>query len=317
MAPKERRTEEVNGGRAARGLRRPAQDVAWHGTTVHTGVWKHAVTGPRMVRRLNIDGDGQGDLGGHGGEQRAVLVYQIDSYRHWQRELGRDDFVLRPVRRELHRRRLPDDEVCIGDRYQIGEAVFEVTQPRVTCYRVGMRHGRAADGRAAGVPPAARLLPAGADRGVVEAGDEIVKVGSGPEAMTVAEIDALLYLPGHPRDAGPCAAHPRAEPGWRPRSGAARPAATHGVSRQLGLTRPASPPPAWPGFRPLRVIAASSRERQRSARCGWLILTARPFRRPCRVSTSPCACARTPPRRRSSAAIRCPADRRPPTIGSA
>lgn len=69
------------------------QDVSWRGRTVHTGVWKQPVTGPRMVRRLNIDGDGQGDLDGHGGEQRAVLVYQIDSYRYWQEQFGRDDFT--------------------------------------------------------------------------------------------------------------------------------------------------------------------------------------------------------------------------------
>ena len=68
------------------------RDVTWQGRTVHTGVWKYPVEGPRTVRRLNLDGDGQGDLAGHGGEQRAVLVYQLDSYRHWERELGRDDF---------------------------------------------------------------------------------------------------------------------------------------------------------------------------------------------------------------------------------
>src|SRR5690242_5384032 len=66
-------------------------DVSWRGRTVHTGVWKSPVTGPRMVRRLNIDGDGQGDLAGHGGEQRAVLVYQIESYRYWQDFFQRDD----------------------------------------------------------------------------------------------------------------------------------------------------------------------------------------------------------------------------------
>ena len=77
------------------------------GTTesVHTGAWKTTVDGPRMVRRLNVDGDGQGDLGGHGGEQRAVLVYQLDSYRHWADFLDRDDLRLRALRRELHRRR--------------------------------------------------------------------------------------------------------------------------------------------------------------------------------------------------------------------
>ena len=62
-------------------------------------------TGRGQVRRLNIDGDGQGDLAGHGGEHRAVFVYQIESYRYWQEQLGRDDFELRPVRRELHGQR--------------------------------------------------------------------------------------------------------------------------------------------------------------------------------------------------------------------
>src|SRR5262245_66255547 len=68
-------------------------DVPWQGKTVYTGVFKDSVTGPRRVCKLNVDGDGQGDLAGHGGEQRAVFVYQIDSYRHWERELGRTDFV--------------------------------------------------------------------------------------------------------------------------------------------------------------------------------------------------------------------------------
>jgi MOSC domain-containing protein YiiM len=69
------------------------RDIEWKGKTVHTAVWKDAVRGRRKVGKLNIDGDGQGDLHGHGGEHRAVLVYQIDSYRYWERELGRKDFV--------------------------------------------------------------------------------------------------------------------------------------------------------------------------------------------------------------------------------
>jgi MOSC domain-containing protein YiiM len=115
------------------------QDVPWRGATVHTGVWKHPVAGPRMARRLNLDGDGQGDLAGHGGEYRAVLVYQIESYRYWQEQLGRDDFVYGQFGENFTIEGLPDDEVCIGDRYRIGEAEFEVTQPRVTCCRVGLR----------------------------------------------------------------------------------------------------------------------------------------------------------------------------------
>jgi len=107
-------------------------DVAWHDETVRTAVWKHAVSGRCMARRLNLDGDGQGDLSGHGGEQRAVLVYQIECYRYWKRVLGRDDFVCGQFGENFTVERLPDAEVCIGDRYRIGSAVFEVTQPRVT-----------------------------------------------------------------------------------------------------------------------------------------------------------------------------------------
>ena len=91
------------------------------------------------MRKLNVDGDGQGDLAGHGGEQRAVFVYQIDSYRYWERELGRNDFVNGQFGENFTIEGLRDDEVCIGDRYRIGAAVFEITQPRVTCYRVGIR----------------------------------------------------------------------------------------------------------------------------------------------------------------------------------
>jgi hypothetical protein len=90
------------------------KNVAWQGKTVHTGVWKHPVDGPAMVRRLNIDGDGQGDTHGHGGEQRAVLVYQIQSYRYWQRYFGRDDFCYGQFGENLTVDGLPDDEVCIG-----------------------------------------------------------------------------------------------------------------------------------------------------------------------------------------------------------
>lgn len=117
------------------------KDMSWQGRTVHTGAWKAPVQGPRMVRRLNVDGDGQGDLAGHGGEIRAVLVYQLQSYQYWQKHLGRDDLTFGIFGENFTVDGLPDDEVCIGDRYRIGEAEFEVTQPRVTCYRVGMRLG--------------------------------------------------------------------------------------------------------------------------------------------------------------------------------
>ncbi|MEK1891009.1 MAG: MOSC domain-containing protein, partial [Phyllobacterium sp.] len=237
------------------------RDIEWKGRIVHTGIWKDPVPGRHQVRRLNIDGDGQGDLAGHGGEQRAVFVYQIDSYRYWQEHLKRTDFVHGQFGENFTVEGLPDDDVYIGDRYQIGNAVFEVTQPRVTCYRVGIRMNE---------PRMPALLTASGrpgfyfrvlQEGNVAAGDEIVKVGGAEVQMTVAEINDLLYLPDHSREKlqraleiGPLS------PGWRfsfealmqnkstPREGG-----------NAGLMPAAAAHPVAPGFRPL-VVAAIDRE---------------------------------------------------------
>src|SRR6516164_7139945 len=114
-------------------------EVTWNSTTVRTAVWKLPVEDRRMVHKLNVDGDAQADLAGHGGEQRAVFVYQMDSYDYWKRFLVRDDFSFGQFGENFTVEGLADDEVCVGDRYRIGGAIFEVTQPRVTCYRVGIR----------------------------------------------------------------------------------------------------------------------------------------------------------------------------------
>jgi hypothetical protein len=114
------------------------QNVQWRGETVYTGIWKRPVPGLHCPAAEPCRG-GQGDLGGHGGERRAVMIYQIDSYQYWEQALGRSDFTFGQFGENFTVDGLPDDEVCIGDRYRIGSAVFEVTQPRVTCYRVGIR----------------------------------------------------------------------------------------------------------------------------------------------------------------------------------
>ena len=162
------------------------KDVAWQGKTVFTGVFKDPVSGPRRVRKLNVDGDGQGDLGGHGGEQRAVFVYQLQSYRYWERELGRSDFVYGQFGENHTLEGLSDDEVCIGDRYRIGTAVFEVTQPRVTCYRVGLRMN---DPRIPALLVSHRrpgFYFRVLEEGDVEAGDEIIKLASGPKLCSIS-----------------------------------------------------------------------------------------------------------------------------------
>ncbi len=229
------------------------KDVSWQGRTVYTGVFKESVPGPRRVGRLNVDGDGQGDLAGHGGEQRAVFVYQIDSYQHWERELGRDDFVYGQFGENFTVQGLGDDEVCIGDRYQIGGAILEVSQPRVTCYRVGIRMK---DPRIPALLVSHhrpgfyfRVL----QEGEVEAGDEIVKLSSGAEQMTVADVDALLYLPGHTRQGLLRALRaPALSPGWQSSFRSLLDEGPGSGNAGLGAT---SPPPAWPGFRALTVTA--------------------------------------------------------------
>jgi ferredoxin-NADP reductase/MOSC domain-containing protein YiiM len=225
-------------------------------------VWKRPVDGPRLARRLNVDGDGQGDLAGHGGEQRAVFVYQIEAYQYWQQQLGRDDFEFGQFGENFTVRGLADDEVCIGDRYQIGEALFEVTQPRVTCFRVGIRMN---DARIPALLVSNhrpgfyfRVLR----EGTVRAGDEIVRVARGPQAMTVAEIDALLYLPGHPaQQVRRALTIPALSEGWKAsfRELASQPDGGQGAGN-AGLAA-VSPPPAWPGFRPLAVTAIEPESR--------------------------------------------------------
>src|SRR5271155_2017413 len=245
--------------------------IVWEERTVHTGVWKNPVTGRCRVGHLNLEGDGQGDLAGHGGEHRAVFVYQIESYRYWQNHLDRNDFTYGQFGENFTVQGLADTEVCIGDHYRIGDALIEVTQPRVTCYRVGIRMNE---------PQMAALLVSHGrpgfyfrvlGEGEVGAGDEIVQVTAGPERMTVAEVNALLYTPGHSRSQLERAVRiPALSAGWRSsfqalldreRSGGA-------VTGTPGLTPAAGPPPAWTGFRPLRV----SRKDRESASVTSLVL---------------------------------------------
>jgi ferredoxin-NADP reductase/MOSC domain-containing protein YiiM/ferredoxin len=232
------------------------RDVEWQGRVVRTAIWKQPVRGRLMARRLNLDGDGQGDLLGHGGEHRAVMVYQLDSYRYWEKYLQRQEFGYGQFGENFTVEGLADNEVCIGDRYRIGDAVFEVTQPRVTCYRVGIRMND---------PQIPALLVSHhrpgfylrvIEEGEVGMGDEIEKVAEGPERITVAEIDGLLYLPGHPRnDLQRALRIPALSLGWkRSLEALAGQEATEQTGGNAGLA-PSSPPPAWQGFRSLRVSA--------------------------------------------------------------
>jgi ferredoxin-NADP reductase/MOSC domain-containing protein YiiM len=228
------------------------KEVEWRGKRVYTGIWKTAVEGERVVRRLNVDGDGQGDLAGHGGEHRAVFVYQTAAYDYWAQVLRRTDFVMGQFGENFTVDGLPDNEVRIGDRYQIGTALFEVTQPRVTCYRVGIRMND---------PQMPALLVSHSkpgfyfrvlEEGAVRAGDAIELVSRHDESMTVADIDALLYRPGHdPEQLRRALEIPALSAGWR--------ASFHALlergddaSGNPGLAPGDVARAAWTGFRPAR-----------------------------------------------------------------
>jgi ferredoxin-NADP reductase/MOSC domain-containing protein YiiM/ferredoxin len=233
------------------------RDIQWKGRTVRTGIWKTAVKGRCRVRRLNVEGDGQGDLAGHGGENRAVFVYQIESYHYWQKQLRRGDFVYGQFGENFTVEGLPDDVVCVGDRYRIGGAVFEVTQPRVTCYRVGIRMDE---------PRMPALLTSSGrpgfyfrvlEEGDVGAGDEVEKIGEAAERMTVAEVNALLYSPNHPPDRLERALRIAAlSMGWRKSFQALL--QQRGADGNPGLAPAAAAHPSSPGFQHLRVTRVES-----------------------------------------------------------
>jgi ferredoxin-NADP reductase/MOSC domain-containing protein YiiM len=229
------------------------KDVRWRDKTVHTGVWKTPVAGPVMVRRLNIDGDGQGDLAGHGGEQRAVMVYQRESYDFWKTHLHRDDLEPGNFGENFTVTGLADDDVCIGDRYRIGDAEFEVTQPRVTCFRIGLRLNE---------PDMPNLLVAQhrpgfyfrvITEGYVRAGDDIVRTRRGRHELSVVDVDALLYLPDRNLEQlHKVVDVPALSPGWQQ-------SFNDMLKADENTTAETTPPigvePGWNGFRPLRVSA--------------------------------------------------------------
>ena len=221
------------------------------------GIWKEPVDGPRTVRRLNIDGDGQGDLAGHGGEQRAVFVYQLDSYRYWQEYLGRDDFVHGQFGENFTVDGLGDDEVCIGDRYRIGSAVVR-GHPAAGDLLPG-RHpaGRAADAGAARrrtADPAS--TSASSRRATVERRRRrSSRSPTGPDAddRRRSRRAALPARRTRPRAPQRALRIPALSPGWQAsfralleseRTGALRPAATPGSTAAGAAAGLAGLPPA-------------------------------------------------------------------------
>jgi len=225
------------------------RDIEWEGTIVRTAIWKDPVEGPRLARKINIAGDDQADRVGHGGEHRAVFVYQIESYHYWEKQLKRKDFVYGQFGENLTVTGLADDAVCVGDHYRIGDALFEVTQPRVTCFRLAIRLNEPAMPSLAVAHHRPGFYFRVLEEGLIQAGNKIVLVKVGPQQLTVADVDGLLYLPN--RSIGKlkrAVKIPALSEGWRD--------SFEALLEQRD--KPTAPEPGWTGFRPLIVSALTT-----------------------------------------------------------
>ncbi|QLE56377.1 MOSC domain-containing protein [Nostoc sp. TCL26-01] len=118
------------------------REVIWKGKTVSTGIFKEPVSGRVRVRSLNLDGDKQADLTVHGGVDKAVYVYPFEHYDYWRSELPDTELTPGIFGENFTVTGLKEEELNIGDRFQIGSVELMVTQPRLPCYKLGIRFGR-------------------------------------------------------------------------------------------------------------------------------------------------------------------------------
>ncbi|MCH9008427.1 MOSC domain-containing protein [candidate division KSB1 bacterium] len=192
------------------------KEVQNNGKTMTTGIFKEPVKKRVMLRTMNLGGDGQADLVGHGGIYKAVYVYSIENYEYWKSELSRNDFTYGQFGENFTVEGMLEDEIHIGDVFRVGGALVEVTQPRVPCAKLGFKMGMAKFPKLflqnSRVGFYLRVL----EEGEVGAGDVIERVKVDAERMTVREINHLLYFDQKNLEGAKKALRIRAlSPGWR------------------------------------------------------------------------------------------------------
>lgn len=167
------------------------REVDWHGKSVRTAIWKQAADGPVAVRFLNLDGDRQADLSVHGGTDKAVYVYPAEHYAYWRSQLPGTELPPGAFGENFTTQGLLEEQVGIGDRLRLGSAEFMVTQPRMPCFKLGLRFNRP--------DMVKRFLQSGRTgfylsvvrEGQVTAGDPIAVVPSEEDRVRVSDIVAL------------------------------------------------------------------------------------------------------------------------------
>ncbi|MBD2037888.1 MOSC domain-containing protein [Leptolyngbya sp. FACHB-321] len=175
------------------------REVTWKGKTVSTGIFKAPVSDRVMVRSLNLDGDGQADLTVHGGVDKAVYVYPFEHYDYWRDELPNTELTLGNFGENFTTTGMREEDLNIGDRFQIGDVELMVSQPRMPCYKLGIRFGR---------PDMVKRFPASRrtgfyfrvlQEGEVGVGDTLELVSRDENNITVADITQLyINAEGNP-----------------------------------------------------------------------------------------------------------------------
>ena len=192
------------------------KEVSYNGKRIKTGIFKEPVSGRTMMRRLNLDGDGQGDPSVHGGVHKAVYVYTVEHYNFWKQELGRDDLTYGKFGENLTVEGMLEDAVHIGDIFRIGEALVEVSQPRVPCFKLGMKMRDPQIVKPFLASERVGFYVRVLEEGEVGAGDAIERTVVGDGQMTVKEIVHLRHFNSTNAAAVEKAANlPALTPSWR------------------------------------------------------------------------------------------------------
>jgi MOSC domain-containing protein YiiM len=164
------------------------REVVSQGKLVTTGIFKDSITGPVMVRTLNIDGDQQADLSVHGGIDKAIYAYPAEHYEYWRGEVPGIDLPWGMFGENFTIEGLLEDSAYIGDRYRIGEVEVVITQPRLPCYKLGIRFGRPDMVKKFLASRRTGFYFAVKREGIVKAGDSFEFLGRDQQATSVADI---------------------------------------------------------------------------------------------------------------------------------
>jgi MOSC domain-containing protein YiiM len=167
------------------------REVTWQGKFVTTGIFKEPIEGPVMLRTLNLDGDGQADLTVHGGVSKAVYAYPSEHYAFWRAEFPEMNLSWGMFGENLTTEGLLEDAVYIGDRFRVGQTELMVTEPRMPCYKLGIKFGRADIIKRFLASRRSGFYFAVMREGMVSAGDALELIGREQQDISVADITRL------------------------------------------------------------------------------------------------------------------------------